>query len=241
MKQRALVELDFVLDTRHGTLRRIDEQLADTLVNSNLYRNRMHDNFDLLTNGVIDRAQYKELYAARDTETLFNSRMTDFVYFLRKDIFQGLERVDRQVDIDSLEVDINFYPYDLTPDEADIIRASIEYYLPWPTKVGMVRYSPEYLNPIFLDNMYDLVAYYNHEDWLGPNSQPVIDKRIPLVTLITPRIAPSGNIPPVDREIKDPFLVREACLIKFIALHHVPTDWACYNPLILQKIQSLRC
>ena len=238
MKQRALVELDFVLDTRHGTLRRIDEKLADTLVFSNLYRDRVHDNFDLLTNGVIDRAQYKELYAARDTETLFNSKMTDFIYFLRKDIFQGLKRLDRQVDIDSLEVDINFYPYILTPDESNVIRSCMEHYLPRPTVVNMVRYSPEDLTPTFLDNMYDLVAYYNHEDWLGPNSTEILTSRIPLVTLVTPRIATSGELPPPDKRIKDPFLAREACLLKFIALNYVPTFWACHNPFILQKIQS---
>ncbi|MNP96497.1 hypothetical protein D3C85_90820 [compost metagenome] len=241
MRQRALIDIDMILDTRYGTLKRIDEKLADALVFTNLYRERTDDNFDLITNGVIVREEYNALYAARDAETLFNSRMTDFVFHFRKDIMQALERIDRKVDIETIEVDINIFPYELDVSEAELIRASLEHYFPWPAQINIVRFSPEDLSPTFVDNSYELLAYYNHEDWLGPNTQAVIDKRIPLVTMITPRISTSGDVPKPDQQIRDPFATRSAFLVKFLALHYIPTSWACYNPFILQRLQSSRC
>jgi hypothetical protein len=241
MRQRALIDIDMILDTRYGTLKRIDEKLADALVLTNLYRDRTDDHFDLITNGAIDREQYKALYAARDSETLFHSKMTDFVYHFRKDINEGLTRIDRKVDIESIEVDINVYPYNLEAHEADVIRASMEHYFQWPAVVNIVRLAPEDLSATYVDNSYELMAYYNHEDWLGPNTQSVIDKRIPLVTMITPRISTSGNVPKPDQQIRDPFATRSAYLVKFLALHFIPTSWACYNPFILQQLQSSRC
>ena len=143
MRQRALIDIDLVLDTRYGTLKRIDEKLADALVLSNVYRDRVHDQFDLITNGVIGREQFSDLYAARDEETLFHSKFTDFIYHFRKDVLAGLQRLERQVDIESIEVDINIFPYELMESETDIIRMSLERYFPWPAIVNVVRLSPQ--------------------------------------------------------------------------------------------------
>jgi len=240
MRQRALVDVDLLLDTRYGTIKRIDETIADTLVGSNLYRQRHHDNFDLLTNGLIDRAVYKDLYAKRDEETLYHSRMTDFVYHLRQDVLHGLENKDRGVLIEDLEVDINLYPYDLADESAETIRRAVAHYLPAPVNVNVVRLSPEALNPTYVDNSYEMLAYYNHEDWLIPHQEALIKHPLPTTVMITPMISTSGVVPAPTQEIRDPFLCRSAILVKFLALQYVEAEKACYNPLVREEIIRAR-
>lgn len=240
MRQRALIDIDLLLDTRYGTIKRIDETIADALVGSNLYRERHHDNFDLLTNGKIDREVYKALYARRDEETLFNSKMTDFVYHLRTDILKGLDNMDRGVLIDSIEIDINTYPYNLDPESAEVIRRAVAYYIPPPAKVNLVRLSPEALTPAYVDGAYEMLAYNNHEDWLGPNQELLLKKPLPLLVMLTPMIASSGEVPEATHEIRNPFSTRSAILVKFIALHYIPTSYSCHNPLVAKEIERAR-
>jgi len=240
MRQRALIDIDLLLDTRYGTIKRIDEKIADTLVGSNVYRERHHDNFDQLTNGQIDRKVYQDLYARRDEETLFHSKMTDFVYHLRKDIIQAIGNLERKVTIDSIEVDINIWPYDLDKASSEMIRRAVAYYMPPPAVVGIVNMSPAALTPTYMNNSYELMAYYDHEVWLGPNQEALLENRIPLMTMLTPMIASSGIIPPSTSTIRDPFACRSAMLVKFLALTYIPTSQVCHNPLIEQEIAAQR-
>ena len=240
MKQTGLVSLDMFLDVRHGTLRRIDKEIADALVASDLYRTRHHDNFDLLTNGQIDRQEYKDLYAKRDVETLALSMMTDFVYYMRKDMIEAADRMARGAGITSVTLDINLWPYDVLPREAKIIVRSIARYFPETIQVNPVFITPEELTPGKVSSCYDMMAWYNDEEWLTPNADALLARRIPTNVLLTPTIAPSGQLPEPDQVIKNPFSARAAIFNQFIALAHVPTEWICYNPFIRLELQNLR-
>lgn len=240
MKQRALVDIDLLLDTRYGTLKRIDEKLADTLILSNLYRDRMHDNFDLITNGAVNREQYHELYARRDMETLYYSKMTDWVYHFRKDLKEGMKNLDRGVSVEEFVIDINVWPYELDTVSAEMIRRSVAHYMPPPAKVNVVRLDPTFVNPAYVDNSYEMLAYYNHEDWLGPNTEALLKHPLPTTALLTPTISTSGEIPEPTSEIRNPFLCRSAILLKYLGLHYQPTHYACHNPFIPQQIRNSR-
>lgn len=240
MKQRALVDIDLLLDTRYGTIKRISESLADTLADSDKYRLRHHDKFDVLTDGQIDQSVYQDLYAKRDIETLFHARMTDFVHHFRQDIIEGIDKLHRGVIIDAISVDINVYPYDITDQEADVIMRSLSYFIPAPATVSVVRLSPEMLTPMYVENHYEMMAWYNHEDWLGPNTDALIKHPLKDTVLLTPTISTSGEVPQPTAEIGDPFSCRSAMLIKFITLHYIPTGHSCYNPFIRRQIRNSR-
>lgn len=240
MKQRALIDIDMLLDTRYGTLRRMDPALAEALVGSNQYRSRNTDRFDLLSNGCVDQNKYEELYRNRDVETLFMSRMTDFLYFLRMDVKRAVPEIARGVEVGETSFDINLYPYDLLPEEAETIRRSIARYIPTLAEVNVVNITPEELTPARVDLSYEMIAYYNHEDWLRHHSEALLKKPIPTNVLLTPRIATSGEVPSSDPDLKDPFLCRSAVLVKFLGLHFLPIYYACWNPMVLQNLEKLK-
>lgn len=240
MKQRGLVFVDMILDTRYGIVKQISGETADLLATSDAYRDRHVDIFGPLTNGVIVDEEYKRLYAARDIEALFHAKMTDFVYHLRQDMLEGRLDMLRGVEIEALIIDINIWPYDLDKRSIETIRRAVAHYMPQEVTVNMVRFDPEMLTPRFLDGAYEMMAIYDHEDWLKHHLDTLIKEPINNFVVLTPMIASSGVVPEPTQEIRNPFLCRSATLVKFVALHYVSVSWVCYNPAIRQLIQNQR-
>jgi len=239
MKQHALIDVNMLCDTRYGALRRIDETIANAVASSSVYRTRHHDNFDLLTNGQIDRQEYQNLYAKMEADTIGASKMTDFVYFFRKDMIDASSRMERGAGITSVTIDINLWPYeDLTESEIKIFVRAVRRYFPYNIAVNAISVPWAELTPEKVGRVYDMMAIYNHEDWLIPNTEALIERRLPNVVLLTPTIASSGNLPDKEEGVENPFSARSLTLVKFIALTYVPTGWACHNPLIHLEIQN---
>lgn len=240
MKQRGLVFLDMLLDSRHSTVKHFGEQVAEMLAESPAYRARHDDVFSRITNGVVDDAEYKRLYAARDIDTLANALMTDFVYFLRGDMKEGALDLLRGVQVDLLALDINVWPYDLDPVSAETIRRSIAYFMPPEVQVSIKRLEPALLTPKFLETHYEMMAIYDHEDWLAPNQTALLEYPIFNFVILTPMIATGGVIPEATEQVRDPFRARSAVFQRHIGLHYISVDKVCYNPIIRQLLRSQR-
>lgn len=241
MKQRGLVFIDMLLDTVYGTIRQISGEAADLLVASDAYRGRHVDIFNELTEGVVDDAEFKRLYAERDMEALFLAKHTEFVYYLRQDMLEGRNDMLRGAQVDSMAIDINLWPYDVDPESAEIIRRSVAHYMPQEVVVKTVYIRPEDLTPKYLEHNYEMMAIYNHEDWLGHHYlTTLLAHPIPTFVVFTPTIASSGVVPEPTPEIRDPFSCRSAMLVLKVALHYVPTSRVCHNPFILPLVEQSR-
>lgn len=239
MKQRALIDIDMILDTRYGVMKRMNPQIAETLIRDDKYRARNHDKFDRLTDGRIDQDTFDRLYREYSVETLAHAKMTDFVYALRRDILSFSIHHEKVSEIERLEFYINIHPYDLNDEEAELIRRCVARYLPPPADVHIVNTPPQDLSPEVVLNSYEMLAYYNHEDWLKHHmGKALIETPLQTTVLITPRISSSGVVPPPDKEIGDPFLCRSAILVKWIALTYVDTGVVCHNPFVFDWIAN---
>lgn len=240
MIHRALVSIDMVLDSRYGTLKLIDEQVADELIFTEGYRRRWNDNFNELTGGRIDLDEYKALYAARNGDNLYYARHTDFVYHLSKDLEQGIIKNLRGVTAGSFSIDINTWPYDLSPTETKLVVRGFQHLMPVGVEVNSVFVPPEMVTPAYVDKTYSLLVYYDHEDWLAPNQELLIEHRLPTTVMMTPMIASSGQLPKLTSMVRDPFAARAFTLVKFIAMQYLQPHQVCHNPFILQQIYSSR-
>lgn len=236
--QRALIDIDMLLDTRYGTMVRMDPDMAEIIASTEYYRFRQHDNFETVSNGEITWEAFKKLHTARDVETLFHSKMTDFVYELRKDIKAALPALDRGVEFDVLHIYVNFFPYDLTEGEREIIVQSIQHYMPMPTQVHGANIPWKSLTPAMIERQFEMVAIYDHEDWLSHHTQTLLQHAIVANTIMTPRISPLGVDPKGEAGYNDPFGCRAAVLLEWVSLVHLPTSWVCYNSAMFQAIHS---
>lgn len=232
MRQRALVDINMVLDTRLGVLARLNPDAANTLVRSDWYPLRDTDDWERTTEGLIKNEDYREMYNRYETETLVNSLMSDFVYALRKDVEDIIPEIEITNLTEVIEFDINVYPYTLTVEEKAIVEASLAHYLTYPAKVRVVDIAYHLLSPGMLDSNYDMMAIYNYEDWLKYHHEALWTNPIRDFTVFYPRIAPSGVMPEPDDVIKDPMSAVPMALMFHIQFKPIPTAYVCWNPAV---------
>jgi hypothetical protein len=148
-------------------------------------------------------------------------------------------RMERGAGITSVTIDINLFPYtELTDTEIKIFVRAVRRYFPHNITVNAINVPWAELTPEIVARTYDMIAIYNHEDWLIPNEKALIARRLPNVVMLTPTIATSGELPEKNPDVENPFSARSMVLVKFIALTYIPTAWACHNPIIHQEIQN---
>ena len=184
-KQHLLVDLDTLLDTRMGTLVKID---LDNLVkiDKKKYLTRRSDNFDELVNVDID--EYKELYKNRDVETLKCSGMTTYMLAVNKMLGEiAKEKIDNPA-IESIELHVNYYPYKLSESMIKEFTDVISFYTNRLTKVKLVNLHPMLITPSLLKNEYSLYATYDFDVWLGLQGKNLENHPIPTVTVNVPSL-----------------------------------------------------
>lgn len=238
MRQKALIDINMLLDTRMGALARLNAEATSVLVRSDWYPLRDTDNWEKATAGVIKNEEYRELYNRYETETLVNSLMTDFVYALRKDIEDIVPEIEITNLTEVIEFDINVYPYKLSIEEKRAIEGALSHYLTYPAKVRVVDIAYHLLTPQALDLNYDMLAIYNYEDWLKYHHETLWDNPMREFTVFYPRIAPSGVMPEPDDVIKDPMSAVPMALMFHIRFCPIPTAFACWNHTVYESLIS---
>ena len=126
MRQRGLVFIDMVLDSRYGTMKLIDGPAADELVASPEYRNRYTDQFDILSKGRISQEVYDQLYSERTGDNLYHARFTDFLFKLVQDMEEANMINAKGAKTIEAVIDLNVWPYaDLSLTEREVNRREI--------------------------------------------------------------------------------------------------------------------
>lgn len=183
---KCLVHLDVLMDTRLGTLKRLNPDAAEA-IRTSWYHKRTTDKFD--RNGSkINQAAYDALYRARDEETLKLSTMTQLPKYLmpliaRLTTTQGMPLLSQQ-----FKVDINYYPYDLSEQVLAAIQVAMETYTNGAAEINMVCYAPEDLSVSMIKASYDIVFLYDFNEWLMQHTKEFEKMQIPEVRMVAPRL-----------------------------------------------------
>lgn len=118
--QNIYTELDSIFDTRLPILTAISYPIAEEVVSSGLYHNRIKDEF-----GPISADLFNAIYAKRKKMVLRYAGLTKIIYVVGK-IYR-----DRITDIknceirNSIKIFINTYPYDLSGSEQDELTKAL--------------------------------------------------------------------------------------------------------------------
>lgn len=238
MRQRALIDIQMILDTRLGVLARLNPQAANKIVRSEWYHQRDTDRFDTVSDGLINIEEYRALAGKYEPETLVESLFTDYLFLLRKDIEEVFPKTDIKDITGRIQFDINVYPYKLLDSEKEVIRRAVARYLTEPGEVKVVDIAYHLLSPGSLNDNYEMMALYNYEDWLRYHEEALYKTPIREFTLFHPRIAPSGDVPKDDDVFNDPFTVAPLVLCEHLQLHPIPTSWVSWNPEVYDKLIS---
>lgn len=186
MDQNILCEIDALLDTRLPSVARVKPEAAKLLVTSKEYWERLSDDFETHTKGMIRNKWYKERYEARDKDTLRGALATNMCLSLTK-IFAELcdQRINSPL-VSDVKLTINFYPYVLTDEEKEAYLTSISVFTNNEVLLEHVWLSPKEITPHFLEADYSAYILYDFNDWMSAQLKRFYDKGIPTVTVFAP-------------------------------------------------------
>jgi hypothetical protein len=186
------VDLDALLDTRIGTVSLIDPTIASTILNSNNYHTRDEDIFE-----GIDTEVFKKKYKERDVETLSASILTNIVPLIRH-LISGLTiQATARPFHDGGSVTVNYYPYNLTPEECQLMGKAMDVWLHGDAPITLISCPPEDLTPIYCKDNFVMMIKYEYAEWLEIQAVAFASTQIPDITLLSPAIY-FGNKPPLD-------------------------------------------
>lgn len=165
-KSIAMVDLDLLLDTRVGTLFKINPEEAQRILDRG-FRLRTSDTLELYSD-IISTEEYIRAYEDRDVSTLTLSRptklLTDFVSEYRRLLFVLSDKFSTLNDCCLI---VNIHPYDLNDEEAAGIKEAMEYYLGDEVPVRIARFNLESTQLSYLE-MRGITDYmtYDLEAWM---------------------------------------------------------------------------
>lgn len=185
-------DLDCIVDTRMGTIARLDPKLAKVLL-ENGYRERIIDVFEGL-----DMVAYRELYARRDQVTLSRSFQTGVFTLLRDIVKELVGQTVKRPYHDGVRLIVNYWPYRLTPQEVAAYQANIFQGLGRICQVFLRSISPTEMSPRYVKNNYSLLITYDYDSWMSLHAKGFEKIRCPQVALFAPAMFFKDELPDPD-------------------------------------------
>lgn len=197
-EQRMLVFIDALLDTRIATLSRMAPEAAAELFSreQSMYWKRTDDNFEVMTNGAVTQAEYLEAYAKRDVATLKHSSMTSLVLLLSGMVASLDTLRNNTPTVTSVRVDLNMWPYRLTPEQTELYATCVSAYAGMETPINPVFVPIESVTPDNMRNQWEAVILYDLDEWVTHHLGSLTVNKIPRQTLIAPARSANEDVSP---------------------------------------------
>lgn len=228
-----LLQMDALFDTRMGTLVTLEPEISKYLPLKE-YRSRQLDDFSSLSGGHIDRQTYQERYSCRDQEVLRNSMITGIVPVLITYIDGLKERFFRGVDVDSVGVDLNIFPYVIPGPILETIKGCLEALLPPYAVVNVINADYKDMTPDWIEYRYNGWATYDFHKWLEVHSDRLLVKPLNGLSVILPRVFmedPRERVVEENAEcfrIEDRHSLLEMVMEDYVHLEHLPVQDFCF-------------
>lgn len=220
MKQRILVELDAVLDTRLGVLMQMGVGEQALALN---YRQRRSDRWNEL-GLTVDQAEFDRRYAARDIYTLAASRPTNITYLLNQ-ITEYLSKLRLNAPMyETCEVILNTYPYDLDQGVLDEIVVAVGVWVSMECTVTTINLPTEAVTPKWLMENTEGYVLYDFNQWLVLHEDGLKTHRMPRNMVMAPKLywneTPEEDTVEVDgMGMVNPFAAVELALLEYLGLN----------------------
>lgn len=237
MKEKLLVFLDALLDTRIACVSQVNQAWAKQLVCKE-YTNRISDEFQYICED-IDIEKYREAYRKRNVETLMVSIPTHFSFILDGVISVAeLEQAKNNPDFEDVELEVNYYPYtDLTSEELEELAVAISARagINVAPKMVCIPFSNLTLERIESEK-WTTIIMYDFDEWWTTISQKFDKdaksiKGVPQVNLMVPALLKSieeakdvskRTLP--DKKVLDPFETTQFYFSEIISLTFISPE-----------------
>lgn len=187
--------LDCLLDTRIGTIARHDQGAATSIVSSKNtlkeYVTRITDDFSKYG---LPRSEFLKLYRERPVEVLVHASTTALTLELNSIVENILNNNDLQPHkAHNLEIDINFWPYDLPDKVKETILIGVSARVKAQIPFNAVYIPNSSMTPSYFKySDYGALYLYDLEEWVCHHYNPMVvdceEIRNPQFTIYAPAV-----------------------------------------------------
>lgn len=228
--KRIYVSLDELLDTRLGFIGMVKPELLDDYLEPGnpKYFKRMHDS--VLWNDLgITEVDWYRIREKRTVDLLRASVITHIPKVIMRIIKYYHQSQDKQLGGWDITLNINTYPYQLTPEELTEIREILEETIPLVSRINFFEASLKGLTPNYLKNNFDYVLLYDFHFWSKIHAEELKKMYLTNMHFFVPRLF---NSLPTDEDFKglekvlemDPFKLLEGAISYKMGLTFIPAS-----------------
>lgn len=239
-----MLDLDAILDTRHGTIKKLYPELFSKIRNSAKYYLRKSDDWKSVDSD-LDPFKISLHYDGRDIETIKHSQLTMVTRAVMESVTEIITRIkDNDPHVASFYFIINTYPYKLNVELITEIARTFLKQLGYENSPIAFSDKPwKDLTPDFLKDHNILYWYcYHYWEWLREcfeplhGEEPSSDKPIigsPATKMFAPKILQDQKgadefIDDLQEDIYvDPFMLTESCFKNIINFQFLPISTFC--------------
>lgn len=192
--KRILTPLDVHLDTRLGTINRVNPKAAEAVINNREYWLRENDHWHILSNGLISTEEFNKAYAERGGEntiaTLSGSIRTGIVPFiLRLLTDDNINRLNQMADpMTAVGLTVNYWPYTLDSETIDWLEDIMHQLYGNSLTVELVSIPMHELTPQVLNESFAACVMYEFHDWIKYHKTALDDVKLNCFNFIGPKI-----------------------------------------------------
>lgn len=186
-QMKYLVSLDAMLDTRLGTVAKLDQKYAFELLQKNWHL-REHDDFSHNAPG-FTHEEYVSAYRMRDVDTLRASVMTKLHEYILSMFEDEIKQPGHASSDMKHGIYINTWPYVLDEELRMTLNDIMRDLFPMMDEVLLVNIPMATLSPEYIkQNDYRAVIFYELKDWLDYHYASLEKTPIPQNYLIVPAL-----------------------------------------------------
>ena len=230
--RKILVDVSAIMDLRLGCLNLISTDFAKEMMAGDWYFTRNVDAFKSPTMGVLSSDNYKAVMSKHGDSVLYTSVPTK-IHILLKLLAQFyLRRASTTPWLDSLEFDLNVYPFKPTEQQLALYRHWFKKMVSPVVNMNVVSLSPTAVNCDKVTSEYLNLVFYNPTEWFDANLDGIKRHVLSNVGLFMPELQFGGEIP--EAEMKTllargmrPADVVTQILSQTIKMRYLPVAFFC--------------
>lgn len=229
--KRIYVDIDCLLDTRLGTLIKIDPRFAYNVSDNKNYYLRQEDIFKD-KDQTLDREIYKKVFCKYKEEIIRSSLKTKMFAFLYELCKVFLNQATSTPYLSSIEIELNLYPYDFTQEEGTTILNLVSSILKDSIDISYINKSPKELTVDYIYESHCAMIMYDCSNWLNENNKGLQSRKLKEIALYIPKLnfvrqLTQEESKPFNERGVNPFELLKILMCEFITMQFLPVSLYC--------------
>lgn len=227
-----LVTIDSLLDTRQGTLLKINPDAAFEITSKESYHARESDEFTSEKYGALSTELFEKVKEKFKHEIIFNSLKTKMHLFLQELINGYVKLALSTPHVSTITLEVNLYPYAFTDTQVEYLMKALIAHLGNAAAISIVNFDLNALPLKSIATKYESIIMYNPVSWLNSRHNELKTGTLKELTLYLPRMNSVRSLTEKERKtvskgMSDVYKFTEMVFAGFIKLNYIPVECYC--------------